>query len=104
MSGADETGYGLLVSFSGIHSTPEEDRAFVYGVEFGMLWSRMQSGKEAVIKATTHEANRVVIARAAASQGWHLECKPSGTPTWDSTTMTKKKAFDRPNPHGLRAI
>lgn len=99
-----EANYGLVVSFSGLHATPAEERAFVYGVEFGMLWARMRSGDEAEIEMTTHEANRAVIERAAASQGWHLDRKPSGTPTWDFTKLTKAKALDRPNPHGLRAV
>lgn len=102
--GDNDTTYGLVVSFSGLHPTPEAERAFVYGVEFGMLWSRMRSGKEAEIETTTHEANRVVIERAAAAEGWHLDRQPSGTPTWDFTKLTKAKALDRPNPHGLRAV
>lgn len=104
MSDAGETTYGLVVSFAGLYPTMAEEHAFVQGVEFGQLWHQMSAGREAEIELTTHEANREIIARAAAAKGWELESKPSGTPTWDYTRLTKKKALDRPNPHGLRAV
>jgi hypothetical protein len=95
--------YALVLSFSGLYPTMPEEHAFVHGVQFGELWHRMSRGDEAEIEATTHEANREVIARAAAAKGWELEVKPSGTPTWDFTTLRKVKTA-RPNPHGLRAV
>lgn len=61
----EETSYDLVLSFSGLYETMPEEYAFVHGVEFGQLWSRMASGAEAEIEVTTHEANREVIARAA---------------------------------------
>lgn len=99
----DETTYGLVLSFSGLYETMPEEHAFVHGVEFGQLWARMASGAEAEIETTTHEANREVIARAAAAKGWELDCTPSGTPTWDFTTLRKVRA-EKPNPHGLRVV
>ena len=100
---AADTSYGLVLSLSGLYPSIQEEHAFVHGVEFGQLWHRMSSGREAEIELATHEANREVIARAAAAKGWALECKPSGTPTWDFTTLRKTKT-ERPNPHGLRAV
>ena len=103
MSDDNETTYGLVLSFRGLYATMPEEHAFVHGFEMGGLWHRMENGTEAEIGITTHEANREVIARAAAAKGWELECKPSGTPTWDYTTLRKTKA-EKPNPHGLRVV
>jgi hypothetical protein len=55
------------------------------------------------LRRRPHEKNREVIARAAAAKGWEVECKPSGTPTWDFTTLRKVRA-EKPNPHGLRVV
>lgn len=98
-----ETSYGLVLSFTDLYPTMPEEHAFVHGVEFGELWSRMSSGAEAEIETTTHEKNREVIARAAAAKGWEVECKPSGTPTWDFTTLRKVRV-EKSNPHGLRVV
>lgn len=99
----EETSYGLVLSFFGLYPTMPEEHAFVHGVEFGGLWARMSSGAEAEIEATTHEANREVIARAAAAKGWEVECHSSGTATWDYTKLRKIKS-ERGNPHGLRVV
>lgn len=104
MSDDSSTSYGLVVSFSGLYQTMPEEHAFVHGVEFGRIWHRMSSGAEAEIEETTHVENRTVIERAAASQGWHAEIKPSGTLGWDYAKLTKTKTLDRPNPHGLRVV
>lgn len=103
MADDTETSYGLVLSFEGLYPTMPEEHAFVHGVEFGQLWQRMSEGYEAEIETTTHEKNRDVIARAAAAEGWEVECKPSGTPAWDFTTLRKVRA-EKPNPHGLRVI
>jgi hypothetical protein len=104
MSDAEETSYGLVVSFSDLYPTMEQEHAFVHGVEFGGLWERMRSGTEAEIAVTTHAANRTVIQRAAASQGWDVECRPTDVEGWDFTVLRKTKALDKPNPHGLRVV
>lgn len=96
-------GYGLVVSFSGLYSTDAEERAFVHGVEFGRLWHRMRSGQEAEMEETVHTVNRGVIERAAASQGWDVEFRDSGEPSWLFMILRKTKP-ERRNPHGLRAV
>lgn len=88
----NEPAYSLVLSFDGLYPTMAEERAFVHGFAFSKLWERMSAGKEAVIEESTHEANREIIARAAATKDWELTCKPSGTPTWDFTTLRKVKA------------
>jgi hypothetical protein len=98
-----ETTYGLLLSFKGLYPTMPEDNAFCHGVEFGEILHRMRSGTEAEIKKTTYAANRTVVERAAASQGWEVEFLPSGVEGWDFTKLTKVKA-ERANPHGLRVV
>jgi hypothetical protein len=98
----DDTTYDLVLSFSGLYPTMEQEHAFFDGVEFGQIWARMSSGAEAEIETTTHETNREVIARAAAAKGWTVECKPV-TAGWDSTTLRKVRA-EKPNPHGLRVV
>lgn len=103
MSELVQAGYDLVLSFSGLYQTMPEEHAFVHGVEFGQLWARMEAGAEAEIETVTHEANREIIARAAAAKGWELERKPSDTPTWDFTTLRKARA-EKANPHGLRVV
>lgn len=99
----NETAYGLVLSFDGLYPTMAEEHAFVHGVEFGRLWHRMRSGQEAEIEETVHAANRPTIERAAASQGWEVEFKDAGEPTWLFATLRKVKS-ERPNPHGLRVV
>lgn len=99
----NERGWGLLVSFSGLYQTGAEEHAFVHGVEFGRIFHRMCSGAEAEIEEMVHADNRAVIERAAASQGWAVEFRDTGEPTWLSMTMRKVRA-ERRNPHGLRAV
>jgi hypothetical protein len=98
-----ETTYGLVVSFAGLYPTDAEEHAFVHGVEFGRLWHRMRSGEEAEMEETVHAANRAVIERTCASQGWIAEFRETGEPSWLFVTLRKVKA-ERRNPHGLRAV
>lgn len=98
-----ETSYGLVVSFAGLYPTDVEEHAFVHGVEFGRLWHRMRSGAEAEIDETVHAANRAVIERSAASQGWDVEFRDTGEPTWLFVALRKTRSEKR-NPHGLRAV
>lgn len=98
-----ETTYGLVVSFAGLYPTDAEEHAFVHGVEFGRLWHRMRSGAEAEIEETVHTANRAVIERTCASQGWEVEFKDTGEPSWLFATLRKVRA-EKPNPHGLRVV
>jgi hypothetical protein len=100
----NETGWGLVVSFSGLYPTMAEEHAFVHGVEFGALDWRMEHGQEAEIRLPTHTANRKVIQRAAATRGWEVASKPSEIEGWDYTELRKVAAQKRPNPHGLRVV
>lgn len=103
MISEQETSYGLVVSFSGLYLTDAEEHAFVHGVEFGRLWHRMRSGQESEIDETVHAANRAVIERAAASQGWEVEFTDTGEPTWLFASLRKVKPGSQ-NPHGLRVV
>lgn len=98
-----EGGYELVLSWSGLFKTIEEEHAFTHGFAFSQLWSRMSDGNEAEIEETTRVENRAVIARAAAAKGWELEVKPSDTTGWDFTKLVKVRA-EKPNPHGLRVV
>jgi hypothetical protein len=97
------TEYGLVLSFAGLYPTMPEEHAFVHGVEFGRLWDRIRSGAEAEIYAVTHTANREIIARAAASEGWEIEVKATDVEGWDETTLRKVRTA-RDNPNGLRVV
>lgn len=99
----EETSYGLVLSFTGLYESIEEEHAFVHGFEAGKIWTRMKSGLEAEIEATTHAVNRVVIERAAIADGWVCEIKPTGTEGWDYINLRKVSAA-KINPHGLRVV
>ena len=99
----ESASYSLLLSFSGLYQTMPEEHAFVHGVEFGGLWAQMRSGTTADIEQTCHVANRTVIERAAASQGWTAEIKPTDYPEWIAVRLMKV-ASAKPNPHGLRVV
>ena len=103
MSDQQKDGYVLLLSFEGLYPTMAEEHAFVHGVEFNEIWRRMRDGKEAEIDTATHVENRIVIYRAAASQGWDVEIVPSEIEGWDTTKLRKARS-ERHNPHGLRLI
>jgi hypothetical protein len=104
----NSAGWELVVSFSGLYPTMEQEHAFVHGVEYGMLWNRIQSGQEAEIEGTFHVSNRTVIERTCASQGWDVEfskCEAEGQSfdEWLFAKLTKKKAAIH-NQHGLRIV
>ncbi len=101
MSDSPDVGYGLVLSFAGLYPTMPEEHAFVHGVELGKLYEQMTAGLVAEIETVTHAENREIIARAAASLGWELECTPSEVAGWDLTKLAKTRV-SRPNPHGLR--
>lgn len=109
MSDGQSTGFGLVLSFSGLYPTMAEEHAFVHGVEFGKLWERMVGGSESEIEGTFHAANRMIIERASASQGWDCEIRDatdeagSSYSEWLFVKLTKTRAA-KPNPHGLKVI
>ena len=100
---SEETGYALVLSFDGIRKTQEEGHAFTHGVEFGMLWARMKAGAEAEIAQCFATANREVIERAAAAEGWDVEIKPTDYAEWIDVRLVKSKTA-KSNPHGLRVV
>lgn len=99
----ESASHALILSFSGLYSTMPEEHAFVHGVEFGRLWDQMRAGRDAEIEQTVHAANRVVIERAAISQGWAVEFKATDYPEWLYVQMTKAGP-ERRNPHGLKIV
>ena len=106
MADDEEGGYSLVLSFSDLYLTMAEEHAFCHGVEFAGLWHRMRDGREAEIEATTHRANRAIIERAAAKEGWQVEfipTPPEVSDDWDVTVL-RKVASERANPHGLRVV
>lgn len=98
----EHTGYTLVLSFEGLFSELAEEKAFVYGVEFGQLLQRMRT--ETYIEETFNSENRRIIQRAAAAYGWEFDWKPSGTRGWDYVTLTKGAPLEQPNPMGLRVV
>ena len=108
MSNSDYSagGYRLVLSFDGLYPTMAEEHAFCHGVEFAGLWQRMRAGQEAEIEATTHRANRTIIERAAAKEGWQVEfipTPPEVSDDWDVAVLRKVRS-ERDNPHGLRVV
>lgn len=106
---SNNTGYDLVVSFSGLYATMPEEHAFVNGCEFGQLWNRMTNGSEAEIEGTFHAANRTVIERACTSQGWDVaftDSKDDSGQSYDEWVFAKLKKVKAasPNPHGLRIV
>lgn len=99
----NDTAYSLVLSFDGLPFAPDPEHAFTHGVEFGMLWSRMKGGQEAEIAQCFSSANRVVIERAAAAEGWSVETKSTEYPEWIDVRLTKT-APAKLNPHGLRVV
>lgn len=97
------SGFGLVVSFSGLPFGDNTEHAFVHGVEFGQLWQRMCSGTESEISGTFHTANRDVIERACAAEGWTVEVKPTDYDEWIEATISKTTKA-RTNPRGLRVV
>lgn len=95
--------YSLVLSFGGLYPTMAEEHAFTHGFAFAEIWQRMRSGQEAEIIETTISANREIISRAAASQGWQLVVEPTDVEGWDTTKLTKVRA-ERSNPHGLKVV
>ena len=98
-----EAGYSMVLSFEDLYPTVAEESACVHGCEFNEIWRRMRDGKEAEIETATHVENRIIIYRAAASQGWDVEIVPSEIEGWDTTKLRKARS-ERHNPHGLRLI
>mgnify|MGYP001766175378 CR=1 FL=1 len=100
---SDGSGYELVLSFAGLDFGANAEHAFVHGFEAGQIWQRMMAGREAEIDLTCHAANRVLLERAAASQGWALEIDelPDCGGTYIHVKLAKKTA-PRGNPHGLR--
>lgn len=102
-------GFGLILSFSGLYATMPEEHAFVHGVEFGKLWERMVGGSESEIEGTFHSANKTIIERACASQGWDCEVQVATDESgkvfdeWLFAKLTKARA-SKPNPHGLKVV
>ena len=97
------SGFGLVVSFSGLPFGDSPEHAFVHGVEFGQLWQRMRSGTDSEISGTFHTANREVIERACAAEGWTIEVKLTDYAEWITATLSKT-AKTRTNPRGLRVV
>lgn len=105
---SEAAAYGLLISFTGVPFGDSTEHAFVHGAEFGQLWQRMRSGREAEIKGTFHAVNRMAIERAAAADGWSCEFSEVSYETttfddWVNVTL-RKIAAAKPNPHGLRVV
>lgn len=106
---SNNSAYGIVMSFSGLFATMPEEHAFVNGCEFGQLWSRMTSGMAAEIEGTFRAANRTVIERACASQGWNVEfteAKDDAGNSYDEWVFAKleKVKGASHNPHGLRVV
>lgn len=101
----DTNAWKPLVSFAGVDYGENTEHAFVHGVEFGMLWQRMQAGTEAEIQMTVHDINRTVIERACAADGWGVTFAPTEPPTpgWLVIKAVKQRAA-RDNPRGLRVV
>lgn len=99
----DAESYGLIISFSGVDFGSDPEHAFVHGVEWGQLWQRMRSGTEAEIEQCFHTANRVLIERAAAADGWDVQITPTEFAEWINVKLAKQRAA-RQNPHGLRVV
>lgn len=103
--GSDGSGWGLVLSFSGIDFGDNTEHAFVHGFEAGQIWQRMVAGHEAEIDTTCHKANRTLIERAAAAQGWSadIEDVPGCGDHYIRVRLTKT-APAKHNPHGLRVV
>lgn len=103
MSEQDGGGWGLVLSFAGVEFGNDTEHAFVHGFEAGQIWQRMTCGHEAEIETTAHRANRELLTRAAAAEGWAVEIKPTDYAEWIDVRLTKTGSA-KPNPRGLRVV
>ncbi len=95
--------YAKELSFKGLAFHADPEHSFVHGVEFGLLYERMHSGREADIYAQVRAANREVIERACAAEGWSLVVVPTDVDEWIEVKMSKRSKL-RHNPSGIRLV
>lgn len=84
--------YGLVVSFSGLYSTIEEERAFVNGYEAGEVGTMLDpQNPNMVVERTVHTANEGVLRRMAKAFGWGVVFTPTEPPTkgWSVATFSR---------------
>lgn len=109
MSDDQESGWGLVLSFSGLYPNIEQERAFTYGFEAGQIWMRMKTGTEGEIDIMINEPNRVIVERMCAAEGWDVQFSTTKDetgieyPTYLDVKMQKRR-LAKPNPHGLRVV
>jgi hypothetical protein len=70
---------------------PDGSASFVNGFEAGMVWQRMVAEESPIENPIAyHQANRTVLERMAAAQGYDAEFEPC-CDTWAMATFTKRR-------------